>query len=200
MHWRLNVLYWNLRKAIRYAIERRGFIITKVIPRDHPSETSKCRERLAPFCEGYGLDIGFGGDPISETAIRVDMPNPYTRTGSFPVQLGGDATRLHWFANGTLDYVYSSHLLEDFKDTRAVLVEWIRVLKSGGRLIIFCPDQIAYEAYSNARGLPMNPHHVHADFSLRSVRKILADIGQTKEIHAANIVDDYSWELVVVKM
>jgi hypothetical protein len=134
MHWRLNVLYWNLRKAIRYAIERRGFKITKVIRRDHPSETSKCRERLAPFCEGYGLDIGFGGDPISETAIRVDMPNPYTRTGSFPVQLGGDATRLHWFANGTLDYVYSSHLLEDFKDTRAVLVEWIRVLKSGAVL------------------------------------------------------------------
>jgi len=42
-----------------------------------PSETSKCRDRLSKFCTGCGLDIGFGGDPIVEHAIRIDLPHPY---------------------------------------------------------------------------------------------------------------------------
>jgi predicted SAM-dependent methyltransferase len=203
MHWRLEVLYWKLREAsasyIQGFLGRHGFQIIRSY-RDHPSETSKCRDRLAPFCIGYGLDVGFGGDPINETAIRVDMPRPYTRVGIYPVQLGGDAIRLQWFADGTLDYVYSSHLLEDFTDTRAVLIEWLRVLRSGGRLIIFCPDQVAYEAYCKARGLFMNPHHVHLDFSLHKVQGIFAEIGQTKELHAADLLDEYSWEIVVAKL
>jgi hypothetical protein len=45
--------------------------------RAYQSETSKCRERLAPFCIGYGADLGFGGDPISDGVVRVDYPNPY---------------------------------------------------------------------------------------------------------------------------
>src|SRR4051794_21358440 len=78
------------------------------------SETSKSRERLAKYCEGYGLDLGYGGDPISFSAIRMDLPQPYTRVGELPVQLGGKAENLYWFKDGVLDYVYSSHLLEDF--------------------------------------------------------------------------------------
>jgi len=59
-----------------------------------PSETSKCRNRLAPYCKGYGLDLGFGGDPITPHAIRADLPTPYTEVEQSPVQLGGDAGRL----------------------------------------------------------------------------------------------------------
>ena len=198
-------LYRQLRNVLAPSLERlfarHGFKIVSTC-RDYPSETSKCRDRLAPFCIGFGLDLGFGGDPINESAIRVDMPKPYARTGSYSVQLGGDATRLVWFADGVLDYIYSSHLLEDFVDTRSVLVEWLRVLKPGGRLVIFCPDQVAYEAYNLREGHPeqMNPHHVHADFSLSKVRDIMADIGGAKELHAIDLVNEYSWELVMEKI
>ncbi len=71
------------------------------------SETSKCRLRLAPYCIGYGLDLGFGGDPITLSAIRMDFPTPYTWVGTYPVQLGGKAESLFWFQNNTLDYIYS---------------------------------------------------------------------------------------------
>ena len=91
------------------------------------SETSRSRTTLAPFCEGYGVDLGFGGDPIAPHAIRVDLPRPYTAVGDLSVQLGGDATDLVWFRDGVLDFVYSSHLLEDFDDTERVLREWLRV-------------------------------------------------------------------------
>ncbi len=164
------------------------------------SETSKCRSRLAPFCTGYGLDLGFGGDAICEHAIRVDFPRPYTFVGHQPVQLGGDCTRLHWFRDETLDFVYSSHLLEDFVDTRAVLAEWLRVLKPGGRLIIFCPDEQIYRRHCQKTGQPYNEHHVHGDFSLAFAKRALEGVAPTRILHENPCVDVYSWELVVEKL
>jgi SAM-dependent methyltransferase len=184
--------------CVKAFVARHGYRLVSDY-RAYQSETSKCRERLAPFCIGYGADLGFGGDPISDAAVRIDYPNPYAHTGMYPVQLGGDASRLHWFADGVLDYIYSSHLLEDFQDTKGILIEWLRVLKPGGHLILFCPDQQVYKAYCRTHGKEPNPHHAHADFSLRKVQQILSEIDATEEIHSRDIVDDYSWELVVAK-
>ncbi|HYF61880.1 MAG TPA: glycosyltransferase, partial [Herpetosiphonaceae bacterium] len=164
-----------------------------------PSETSKCRARLDPYCVGYGADLGFGGDPINDRAVRVDMPQPYTQLGAYPVQLGGNADSLVWFADASLDYLYSSHLLEDFVDTRTVLAEWLRVLKVGGRLIIYCPDEQRFRAHCQATGQPYNPHHKHADFSIDFVKRILAGLGQTTYLYENPDVDGYSWEFVCVK-
>ena len=162
-----------------------------------PSETSKCRARLAPFCAGYGLDIGPGGDPIVPAAIRVDLHEPYSHVGVLPVQLGGDAASLHWFKDGVLDYVYSSHVLEDFIDTESVLREWLRVLKPGGRLIIYCPDEQAYRGFCKEQGYPRNQCHVHETFSLAYVKNALTRIGHLKVLHELPLVDGYSWDLVV---
>lgn len=169
--------------------------------RPSPSETSKCRARLAPWCTGYGVDLGFGGDPITPAAIRVDLPRPYADYlgDTYPVQLGGDVADLKWFRDGALDYVYSSHVLEDFVDVRVVLREWLRVLRPGGRLIIYCPDEQIYRRHCAATGQPYNTHHVHADFSLAYVQRALAELGMTRELHAAALVESYSWEIVVEK-
>lgn len=180
-------------------VKRVKRVIRGIIPRPqrgYVSETSKCRSRLEPFCKGYGVDLGFGGDPINLTAIRVDNPHPYANTGTAMVQLGGDAADLHWFRDSVLDYVYSSHLLEDFIDTKAVLIEWLRVLKPGGSLVIFCPDEQIYREHCRKTGQPYNVNHKHADFSLLKVREILNEIGGVEVVHAASPVDVYSWELV----
>ncbi len=165
-----------------------------------PSETSKCRARLAPFCTGYGMDIGPGGDPIVPAAVRMDLDKPYSHVGSMPVQLGGDCTDLKWFRDEVLDYVYSSHVLEDFEDTSAVMREWLRVIKPGGRMIIFCPDEQVYRNHCRQTGQPYNTCHVHADFSLAFVKERLAQMGGTKIIHEDPLVDIYSWEIVVEKV
>lgn len=167
-----------------------------------PSETSKCRARLAPWCTGYGIDLGFGGDPITPAAVRMDLPRPYADYlgDTFPVQLGGDVTDLRWFRDGVLDYVYSSHVLEDFQDVDAVLREWLRILRPGGRLIIYCPDEQRYRRHCAATGQPYNTHHVHADFSLAFVQRCLARLGQSRELHSAPHVEIYSWEIVVEKI
>ncbi|GAB4196580.1 MAG: hypothetical protein OHK0022_14240 [Roseiflexaceae bacterium] len=181
-----------IRAYIALDRRRRGITV-------YPSETSKCRARLAPFCTGYGLDLGFGGDPISPTAIRVDMPRPYTRMGDQPVQLGGDARDLRWFRDGVLDFVFSSHLLEDFEDTEPVLREWLRVLRPGGRLVLFCPDEQRFREHCRATGHPYNPHHKQEQFSLEFVKAALRHLGQTRFIHENPLVDVYSWELVCEK-
>jgi SAM-dependent methyltransferase len=166
------------------------------------SETSKCRTRLAPFCVGYGLDLGFGGDPITPAAVRMDLPRPYADYlgDANPVQLGGDVVNLRWFRDGVLDYVYSSHVLEDFVDVEAVLKEWLRVLRPGGRLIIYCPDEQVYRRHCAATGQPYNLHHVHADFSLAYVQRTLGQLALTRELHSAPLVEIYSWEIVVEKL
>ena len=162
------------------------------------SETSKCRASLAAFCVGDGLDIGFGGDPIVPTAIAMDLPQRYARYLEHPQHLHGDAADLHWFRDGTLDYVYSSHVLEDFHDTSGVLTEWLRVLRPGGRLVLYLPDEQAYRAHCRREGKEPNVHHVHEHFSLAHVKSCLPAIGMEIE-HERFPVGVYSFELVVRK-
>jgi ubiquinone/menaquinone biosynthesis C-methylase UbiE len=145
------------------------------------------------------LDLGFGGDVIVEHAITVDQSQPYTKLGTRPVQLAGDAADLYWFRDNVLDFVYSSHLLEDFEDTGSVLREWLRVLKPGGKLILYCPDEQRFRAHCAASGQPYNPHHKLAHFSLKYVKSVLTHLGEFEVAHENPDVDGYSWELVVVK-
>ncbi len=165
-----------------------------------PGETSRCRERLKRFCVGYGLDIGYGGDPIVPGAITVDLPQPYTKVGGAPLNLGGDARDLYWFRDEVFDYVYSSHLLEDFEDTRSVVKEWLRVIKPGGYLILFCPDEQVYRRHCRKTGQAYNCAHKIDNFSLAYVKQILLECSRGAEVvHETPLVDDYSFELVVRK-
>jgi SAM-dependent methyltransferase len=162
------------------------------------SETSKVRASLAPFCAGDGIDVGFGGDPILPSAIAMDLPERYARYLENPQHLHGDASKLHWFRDGVLDYVFSSHVLEDFQDTAAVLREWLRVLKPGGRLVLFLPDEQTYRAYCAGQGKPPNAHHVHANFGPEYLKSCLPPDGIEIE-HERFPVGIYSFEMVVRK-
>ncbi len=167
------------------------------------SETSKCRERLKKYCVGYGLDVGYGGDPIIPSAITMDMPTPYTKVGpGAPLNLGGDARDLKWFRDNALDYVYSSHLLEDYveEDMKTALMEWLRVIKPGGYLILYCPVEAVYRKHCDKAGEPYNLSHKYADFNLDFVKRLLKELGIGYTIaHENPLVDDYSFELVIKK-
>jgi predicted SAM-dependent methyltransferase len=133
-----------------------------------PSETSICRHITAPYCQGNGVDLGSGGDPVVPWSIQVDLPEDafvsygHVHDVGVPIQWRGSATDLP-FKDATLDFVYSSHLLEDFKDWVPVLREWLRVLKLGGHLIIMVPDHAAFRA-AVAAGQGDNLSHQHESF------------------------------------
>jgi SAM-dependent methyltransferase len=187
-----------IRKTLEAQVVKYGYELRRTRGA-YQSETSKCRKRLAPYCIGQGVDLGPGGDPITETAIRVDLPQPYSQAGLLPPQLRGDARKLIWFRDACLDYVYSSHLLEDFEDTKPILIEWLRVLKPGGHLVLFCPDERVFREHCRATGQRYNEMHKQPDFSLAKVEVILTDIGQTTTFHTTPLIDIYSWELVARK-
>lgn len=167
-------------------------------------ETSTCRARLAPFCVGNGLDIGFGGTPITKNAICLDRPENHGGRAKFedepwPTHLVGDAANLWWFNDNVLDFVFSSHVLEDFDDTGAVLREWWRVIRPGGRLVLFLPDQPTYVAYCLINGQLPNQAHKHENFGLDFIKARLPE--QCKIIHEKFPVEGnpYSFDLVLEK-
>ena len=164
------------------------------------SETSKARSSLAKFCVGDGIDIGFGGDPIVKTAICIDLPERYARYKEHPQHIHGDAKRLKWFSDNSLDYVYSSHVLEDFKDTDSVLTEWLRVLRPGGKLILYLPDEQTYRAYCRSQGKPPNDHHIHDNFSISYLKNFLKNSQNVKIVHENFPCGIYSFELVIEKI
>jgi SAM-dependent methyltransferase len=172
----------------------------------HRSETSQCRPRLAPFCAGAGADVGFGGDPIKRDAICIDLVRPYTRTGLRPQHLSirqGNLPILgRWFEEGALDYVFSSHLIEDFtySQQEVILSDWLRTVRKGGRIVLYQPDQPTYAEHCRRTGQPVNLAHIEGDYSLRTFRERVARFLVAREIHAAPLVEVYSWEIVLEKL
>ena len=90
---------------------------------------------------GAGIDIGGKPDPLAlyreffplMTACRVwDWED-------------GDAQDLVGVAQGSQDFIHSSHCLEHLRDPAIGLAAWLAALKPGGFLIVTVPDEDLYE-------------------------------------------------------
>ncbi len=129
------------------------------------SETQKYRHLTAWYCNGCGVDVASQGDPVVPWAMNFDLPekdfdyynNHHKPHG--PIQLRGFADKLP-FEDNSLDFVYSSHLLEDYPDWTPILKEWVRVIKPDGYLIVLIPDRERWVA-ACAAGQPPNDAHRH---------------------------------------
>ncbi len=114
-------------------------------------ETSKAKKRreregfFEKYCNGNGLDIGFGGDIIYHNAQGFDWEH-------------GDAQYLREIEDEAFDYVYSSHTLEHMNDPKIALKNWFRVVKPGGYLILYIPHRDLYEK-TNSLPSRFNPDH-----------------------------------------
>lgn len=111
----------------------------------------RCREGFFDkFCQGSGLDIGYGGDLLASNCRGFDIED-------------GDAQLLNGIDDNSYDFVYSSHTLEHMNDPSAALLNWWRVLKPGGYLIVYIPHRDLYE---KRKELPSNWNSGHRKFFL----------------------------------
>lgn len=125
------------------------FAVTKKLPKkfqkgmakfypDFKGETYKTRKRreregfFDKYCQGEGLDIGYGGDLVVPGCSGWDLEN-------------GDAQYLASIEDESFDFVYSSHCLEHMTNVRTALKNWFRVVRRGGYLIIAVPHRDLYE-------------------------------------------------------
>lgn len=129
------------------------------------SETAKYRSITVPYLIGMGCDIGCANDPVLPSAICVETDRKhwalYNHAKPYPdnVHVTTGALDLP-FKDGSLDWVYSSHLLEDFEDWTPALREWSRVLKPGGKMVILLPDKYLWKIALEG-GQPPNLAHKH---------------------------------------
>jgi len=164
------------------------------------SETSKVRGLVIKYCIGRGCDIGFGGDKISKVGCDgIDYAKPYTKTGTDKVDIACDLfTQPVPVKDSFYDYVYSSHLIEDFEDTSKILSEFIRILKNGGNLILVFPDQPEYSRHCITTGQPLNTYHVHDDMGLNYMYAILDKMNiKYKILFESNCEIDYNVIMVL---
>lgn len=79
------------------------------------------------FIHGTGVDIGAG---------YWEFP------GATPIDPGrgaGKDTPIENIKKASLDYIFSSHTLEHVAEWEAALVQWVSLLKKGGRIFLYLP-------------------------------------------------------------
>ena len=126
------------------------------IPQEN--EASKIKYEIVQYTRGRGLDLGCGKYKLYPHFIGVDNGHHW---GSHGIDIVADCEDLSIFADGVLDFVFSSHLLEHIKDAAAALKEWWRVLAVGGHLVLYLPHK---DFYPNIGEEGANPDHEH-DFT-----------------------------------
>lgn len=185
---------------IKYIKRRTSMDITPLVDR---GEAFLIRSEVLKFInkDMNGVDIGSGGAPIIPQAISMNFI-----TGHFTdnVQLRGDARDLKWFKDGSLDYVFSSHCYEDFdpNEKDRVFLEWTRVLKKGGKLMLYLPDERVYRAHCAKHGQLRNLDHADPTFSLETLRNMVNKdfTGKVKEIFSIPQHATYSFFVVYEKI
>ncbi len=123
-------------KAVLYRVQ---FFLLRTFgrPRKQLESTKAKKRRLREnffdlYCQGRGLDIGYGGDLLAPNCTGWDIEH-------------GDAQALRGLKDASFDFVYSSHTLEHMVDPVEAIRSWWRVLKPGGYLLLYIPHRDLYE-------------------------------------------------------
>ena len=144
------------------------------------SETTKVRHLVEHlFSEEMSvIDIGFGGDKIVPYAHGADFATPYGGPVGIPCNVEEGLP----IEDDTYDIVYSSHLIEDFLDTKKILTDFIRVLKPGGTLITVIPNELIYREHCRNTGQPYNQHHQITEMGMDYLKTQLEELGEWEYI------------------
>lgn len=135
------------------------------------NEAAKIRWELVEYTSGRGLDLGCGQFKAFPHFIGVDNGHHWGMKG---VDVHVDTCEdLSIFSSKSMDFVFSSHLIEHIQDTEKTLKEWYRVIKNNGYLIIYAPHK---ELYPNVGEKGANPDHKH-DFMPEDIEDVMKKVG-----------------------
>jgi len=102
---------------------------------DEAKKTNNMRGQafLKKYFSGKIIDIGPGEDLVCDGAEKFDQDD-------------GDANHITRYRNmNTYDTVHSSHCLEHMYEPEKALLEWWKIIKPGGYLVLVVPDEDLYE-------------------------------------------------------
>jgi ADP-heptose:LPS heptosyltransferase/predicted SAM-dependent methyltransferase len=163
-------------------------------------ESDKIRFEVLPYLFRGGLDVGCGPKKVWPHLLGVDSGKDTQLFGIAmkPDIVIGSAERMALFADGAMDSVFSSHLLEHIVDWQAALTEWWRVLKVGGHLCLYLPHADLYPNIGQPGSNPDHKHDFRPDDLLDYVRLAFTD-WTLLENQTRDQADEYSFLLVLRK-
>ncbi len=113
---------------------------------------------LETYCQGCGLEIGPGQMPHGDTGRTVAVDKLTDFGGSRThVNVVADARTLP-FPDDSRDYLISSHSMEHHHDTLGVLIEWGRVVRPAGTVVLILPH--VDRTFDRGRPTSDVAHHV----------------------------------------
>lgn len=128
------------------------------------NESAKIKWELVPYTRGKGLDLGCGPYKTFPHFIGVDNGNHAQFGWNIKPDVFVETCEdLSLFASQSMDFVFSSHLLEHIADYPKALKEWMRVLKPGGYLILYLPDEDEYPKVGEEGANPDHKWNVNYD-------------------------------------
>jgi ADP-heptose:LPS heptosyltransferase len=162
-------------------------------------ESSKIRWELVPYMRGECLDIGSGPYKVFPHFTSVDNGHHWGVRGiDLRVKT---AEKLDRLASASWDLAYSSHLLEHFpyEKVPAVLSEWMRVVKQGGYMILYVPDEDEYPKVGEPGANTDHKWNVSYDKLVSALEKV--ECGwDIIDFQKRNETDEYSLFFVVQKI
>jgi len=161
-------------------------------------ESSKIRWEIVPYFHGRVLDVGCGPYKCFPHFIGVDNGHHWGMQGA---DVRADATDLSLFSNKSCDAVYSSHLLEHipYENVPATLNEWFRVVKPGGHVILYLPDEDQYPKIGQPGANKDHKWNVNYDKVVAAFEKVACGWDMI-DFQKRNQDDEYSLFFVVKKL
>lgn len=93
------------------------------------------------FCKGRGLEIGCGGNPISNlNTIQIDICDNFNKF-KYKVDYIHPCDDMPFFNDNQFDFVINSNVLEHFSTPIKAIKEWQRVIRNRGFLYLIVPDK-----------------------------------------------------------
>lgn len=166
------------------------------------NESAKIRWELVPYTRGKGLDVGCGPYKAFDHFIGLDNGHHQVFGHSIKPDIQIEtAEKLEFFASNSLDFVYSSHLLEHIPPGAPclkTLKEWWRVLKTGGYLCLYVPDEDEYPKVGEKGANPDHKWNINYDGVLNLMEQVGA--WDMVEFQKRNQDDEYSLFFVFKKV
>ena len=168
------------------------------------SEAESASTILAPYCLGFGVDVGCGERKITPWAIGLDYEHRDGRTDLPMTDADIYGPWETWFASPQaqgLDFVFSAHLLEDYVNWQNVLETWLGAISPDALLVLLLPDERRYRDYCHEHAQPYNENH-RAEWA--GPADFLEQLGEALRIRmepvASGTVEPYSFYVVLRRL
>ncbi|HYE38987.1 MAG TPA: methyltransferase domain-containing protein [Ramlibacter sp.] len=139
------------------------------------NEAAKVRFDIVPYTRGAVLDLGCGPHKAFPHFIGVDNCKDVELFG---IKMRPDlvipdcADLAPHVIKGSLDAIFSSHLLEHIEDAAGALASWWSVIGVGGHLVLYLPHRDLYPRIGTPGANPDHKHDFHPDDIVALMRRV----------------------------